>query len=244
MDAGAASSSTSCAAVRATIPSTQRARLWATSATLSRLPIPIRSAQLDRVAAQLGHPGLERDVRAQARRSNNIASERPSSGGRACRRSSANSALSSAARRNTCSSSPAARSAAEMKSRPRRLVVLTTPVYGAHGALRGEPHPPPTGAAQMARRGEGGREDGASAPKVRERTPGAANARRGRQLRRVSAWCTAGPFGRASGRTSCAPSSADRGSGGRPGAAAGGWSRRRPGAARGRSRGGSRRPGR
>jgi hypothetical protein len=61
---------------------------------------------------------------------------------------------------------------------------------------------------------------------------------------RVSASYTAGPCGLASVRTSFAPSSADRGRGGRPGEAAGGWLPDRAGAEPWRSRGGWLRPGR
>ena len=46
---------------------------------------------------------------------------------------------------------------------------------------------------------------------VRERAPAAGNAAGGRQVRAVSAWCTGVPCGRASARTSCAPSSAGPG---------------------------------
>ncbi len=60
----------------------------------------------------------------------------------------------------------------------------------------------------------------------------------------ISAWCTAAPCELASGRTSCVPSSADRGSGSRLGGARAGGPPGPARAARGRCRGGWHRPGR
>ena len=63
----ASSTTTSCGPVRAMIPSTNRPRFRATSR--DALPAAEHDAlgEVDRVAAELGHRGLERDPRAQAR---------------------------------------------------------------------------------------------------------------------------------------------------------------------------------
>ena len=69
IDASAAScSTTSWAATRAMMPSTKRSRLWATSPTVSRSAEPdVAGGEVDAVAAELGHARLERDPRPQAR---------------------------------------------------------------------------------------------------------------------------------------------------------------------------------
>ncbi len=219
--------------VRTMIPSTQRSRLRATSATLSRVPAP--TSAVERWTAWPPSWVIPASKVTRVRRLGfwkSIARVRPASGWSAWRRVARNSALSSAARSKTSSTSATDRSPALSRSRP-RMEIGGWPALPTHA---------PSGAD--GRRGQGAREE------VSERTLRCVSERPERATpasavrRAVSASCTGGPSGRASDRTSCAPSSAGRGSGGRPGGAAGGCPRDRAGGAPGRCHGGSPRPAR